>query len=240
MKQHLIFIFCIITGFNSGISAQVAAVHITLTVPAETGDKQKIYIAGSFNNWHAGDSNYRLQNVSKGIYQITLPLFDGKRYEYKYTTGHWNGVEVALNDSNVSNRSFLSAHGKKISDTVMKWKQPAIQEKKPNPQMDSINARKDAVLAKLQPELDNMQGLLKLYIVNMLQEKPSAARHRRLNKQGEKKLKYAYEEMTGLFWDIFTSLTPEQKKEMLKLIDQPGKDSEFLNTLGNALNKVVQ
>jgi len=42
------------------------------SVPLSTPDSAAIYIAGDFNGWNPGDSNFRLAKDSTGVYNITL------------------------------------------------------------------------------------------------------------------------------------------------------------------------
>jgi hypothetical protein len=221
------------------LSAQVAAVNFTVQVPREISNDNNVYIVGSFNYWHPGDSLYKMNKTGKEIYTITLPLFEGRDYQYKYTAGNWDKVEVAANDSDINNRRFFSLNGKSISDTVVKWKKPKAEEKKTiSPQMQKINAMKDSTVAKLKPKLNKMLGLLKLYVENLLQEKPDKKAFRRMNKEALDKIGEIYGGIADLFWNVFVFLRPEQKKMILKAIKEPG-DSDFINTFSKALNDAV-
>jgi hypothetical protein len=224
------------------LSAQVAAVNFTVHVPAVNNDKN-VYIAGSFNYWHAGDSLYKMSKTGEGVYTITLPLFEGRQYEYKYTLGKWDNVEIASNDSNIQNRRFISVNGKSMEDNVAKWARPKPAEKQNmSPMMKKMNAMKDSTLAKLQPELNNMLVLLKAHIQNLLQEKPDKRESKRIRKEADQKLSYIHDEMRKLLHDVLALITPEQKKAILQAISQPGADNnDFINTfmkaVGNAMNE---
>ncbi|MBL7738739.1 MAG: hypothetical protein JNK14_05930 [Chitinophagaceae bacterium] len=223
----------------TGTMAQTAAVNITVHVPAGSYEKG-VYIAGSFNGWQAGDSLYRMMRINETVYTITLPLFDNKTYRYKYTLGNWDKVEIALNDSNVQNRHFMSLNGKSITDTVAKWKQPTKTEKPViSPQMQRINAMKDSTAARLQAELTGMLDLLKPYIRNLLQEYPSERINKRINKKAKKKIGKAYDQVAGLFWNVFTSLQPEQKQAIRKALEGPAAGKDFINTFFNAFNETL-
>lgn len=225
--------------FSANSDAQVAAVTFTVQVPP-ADNVQAVYLAGSFNYWHAGDSLYRMKKISDNRYTLTLPVFDNHSYQYKYTLGHWNRVELAANDSNISNRVFVAANGKQLTDTVMKWKTVLPATAQTNPQMQQINAMKDSALAKLQPELNNMIDFLKQYVQNFLAAKPNAALHRRLDKKVTKKLGSAYRQVTKLLWDVFAAISPEQKKQMNDLLNKPEAQKDFINALGNAFGTVIE
>jgi hypothetical protein len=230
---------CILFNPLINAGAQVAAVHFTVYVPALSDQDKGVYITGSFNYWHAGDSLYRMHKTGEDLYSITLPLFDNEQYEYKYTLGNWNRVEVSSSDSDIHNRMFFSADGKDITDTVMKWKQPQSAANNSNPQLQKMNAMKDSVLASLKPSLNDMQQLLKAYVQNMLKEKPSARIQRRLDKKAEKKLDYAYEQITKLIWNVMAMLSPEQKQMIQKALNSPAGKNDFLNTFTGSLNAAM-
>lgn len=219
------------------LSAQVAAVSVTVRVPLQGSYEKDVYITGSFNGWQAGDSLYRMNRVGDAVYTITLPLFDNKPYQYKYTLGKWDKVEVAFNDSDIENRRFISVNGKTIDDTVAKWKQPKKTEKPVvSPQMQQINAMKDSTMKKIQPELNNLLSLLKAHIQNQLQEHPDEKKDRQIRKEADQKLKFIHDELRKLLQDVLALIPSEQKKELLKGISQPGSDDgDFINTFMKAL-----
>ena len=218
--------------------AQVAAVRVIVKLPLDTASGKRIYIAGSFNGWKPGDSLYQLHPGNDGLYSITLPLFDNAHYAYKYTRGNWNSVEVGKNDSDISNRKFVSKDGLVIMDTVAAWKREVKSE--PSPQMVRINAMKDSTVKSLQPQLNDLMNLLKSYTENWLSDHPSDQVQKKLNKEGKKKLDYIYEQIIQLFGAVFAMLSPDQKAELKKMISLPQQGNDnFLNTLGNGLQKVT-
>ena len=216
--------------------SQVASAHFTVYVPESDNENKPVYIAGSFNYWHAGDSLYKMEKRGPGQYHITLPVFENRTYKYKYTQGSWDNVEVDERDSNINNRFFYSSTGINKIDTVIKWK---ITLPKQNPQLDKINAMKDSVLGKLKPELESMVGLLKDYVQNFLQEHPSKRIHDRLDKKASKKIGEAYQQVTGLFWNVISTLTPEQKISIKKILEEPG-EKDYLNRFFDAFNKALE
>src|SRR5215216_2729643 len=54
----------------------------------------KIFIAGNFNNWNPSstENSFSIDNNGNAYYEIHLQ--EGN-YEYKFTRGGWNKVEVA-------------------------------------------------------------------------------------------------------------------------------------------------
>lgn len=229
-----LFLFSVIS------SAQVAAVTFTVQVPS-IENHQSVYVAGSFNYWHAGDSLYRMKKIGDNRYSLTMPVFENQPYQYKYTLGNWDRVELSAADSNINNRVFYSANGQQITDTVMKWNKPLPPaQNNTNQQLQQINAMKDSALAKLQPELNNMIDFLKQYVQNFLAAEPNAALHRRLDKKVTKKLGSAYRQVTKLLWDVFAAISQEQKKQMNEQLNKPEAQKDFINALGNAFGTVVE
>lgn len=222
-------------------SAQVSSVSLTVHVPALT-DNKHVFIAGSFNNWKANDSLYKMKKLNATTYTIILPVFKNAEYKYKYTLGNWNEVETALNDSNINNRMFVcTSRKKKIADTVMKFAVPKPASKaNTSPQIARMNAMKDSVLNELQPKLNEMLRLLKEYTINLLQENPSIETDNRITADVSKQFADAYGKLNGLFHKISENLTPEQKQKILNTVKAPGADKDFINTLGAAVNGAVK
>jgi hypothetical protein len=220
------------------VSAQVAAVKFTVHIPGESKVSKGVYLAGSFNCWHAADSLYRMNETGNSWYALTIPVFDGMHYEYKYTLGSWEKVEVSRNDSGITNRRFISFNKKDITDTVIRWKQPKTKADS-SEQLRRMVAMKDSLMAKIKPELEGMQELLKTYVQNMLQEKPDKSKHQQLDDQAMQRIGNIYMQITQLFWNICASLSPEQKQKVLKAINQ-SPNNDYLNSFLNAVNTTVK
>jgi hypothetical protein len=218
--------------------AQVAGVKFIVHTPTMQGDSG-VYMAGSFNYWHAKDSLYRMNKIDNNVYAITIPVFASKNYEYKYTLGSWDRVEVALNDSDINNRKFISSVGQSITDTVVKWRQPKNSTTDSSEQLKKIASMKDSLMMKMKPEIEALMGLLKSYAQNMLQDKPDPAAHSRLDEQALHNIANIYKGITQLLWNICATLSPEQKQQVSKAISQPDK-GDFLNSFLGAVNNAVK
>lgn len=223
------------------INAQVASIRLIVSVPPLAEDKT-VFVCGSFNAWKAGDSLYKMKRQDATTYSIVLPVYKNIRYQYKYTTGGWNEVEIALNDSSIKNRSFLSTTTKKkIRDTVIKWAAPnPTVPRSISPQMARINAMKDSVLSGLQPKLNEMLQLLKEYTINLLQVYPSMETDNRITADVTNHFADAYGRINGLFHKVFASMTPEQKQRILTAVTAPGAEKDFINALGAAVNEAMK
>lgn len=222
-------------------NSQISSVRLTVHVPSLSENKN-VYVTGSFNNWKAKDSLYKMKKKDANTYTILLPVFKNVRYQYKYTLGNWNEVEIALNDSNIKNRVFISdARKKKITDTVVKWQPPkAVAQQNINPQMMRITAMKDSVLNGLQPKLNEMLKLLKEYTINLLQEQPNIALDQRITDDVVKHFADAYGRINNLLHKVFGELTLEQKQKILKALNDPKADKDFINILGAAFSEAMK
>lgn len=75
--------------------AQSALAQLTINVtsiPANTPDGAQIYIAGNFNGWNPGLSEYTLTPNGNGTYFISI-LPNVGPVEFKFTRGSWDTVE---------------------------------------------------------------------------------------------------------------------------------------------------
>lgn len=77
---------------------------------------EKIFIAGSFNNWNAKDSSSAFMQDSNGKFFYENENTPEGLYEFKFTRGSWQNVECKKDGSDVENRSV-----KIISDTVFNF-----------------------------------------------------------------------------------------------------------------------
>ena len=222
-------------------NAQVSSVKLIVHIPT-IAENKNVFVAGSFNNWKANDSLYRMNKKDATTYTIVLPVFKNARYQYKYTLGKWDEVEIALNDSNTKNRSFVStSKKKKVTDTVMKWAAPKMTaQKNMSPQFLKMNAMKDSVLKGLQPKLNEMLQLLKEYTTNLLQQNPSDETDKRITANVVNHFADAYGRINDLLHKIFEGLTSEQKQKILSAINTPVRDKDLINTLGAAFNYVMK
>jgi hypothetical protein len=223
--------------FTPAVFGQIAAVRMVLKIPTDTATGKKVYVAGSFNGWKAGDSLYQLHPDHNGLYVITLPLFNNTRYEYKYTRGNWNNVETSIHDSDIHNRKLVSADGLVITDTVAAWKKETATA--PTPQQVRINTMKDSATEALKPLLNDLQQLLYAYAQNWLRDKPNGRVEKKLNKKAEKKLNTIFEQIVQLLGNVMATLSPEQKAALKKMVDDPKGKNDMINTIGNGIQQVT-
>ena len=92
------------------------------SIPENTPIGDTIYIAGNFNGWKSGDSNFMLVNNGDGTFQITFTPTLGT-LEYKFTRGDWTSVEGNEQGQDILNRtlSYTGAQ-QSINVSISNWK----------------------------------------------------------------------------------------------------------------------
>ena len=114
LKKYLAFLFI----FCSSVASAQVTINIT-SVPANTPANASIYIAGSFNNWDPGNTNYILTN-NGGTYSITLPAGAGT-IQFKFTLGSWATNETTASGAQLPNRTFTYGNGNTINLSIARW-----------------------------------------------------------------------------------------------------------------------
>ena len=103
--------------------------HIDLRTPDSTPEDARVYIAGNFNGWDPGNSDYRLFKDEKGMWTGDFVVPRGK-VEYKYTLGGWAQVEISIDGADIDNRTkVLTEKQMKSYDEVAAWR---TDDKTPN------------------------------------------------------------------------------------------------------------
>lgn len=115
--QGLILI-CLLL-FIPNLQAQLT---ITVTsIPTATPQGDKIYIAGTFNNWNPGNTAYQLSDHHDGTWSITFAPSPGT-LEYKFTRGSWQTVEGTSEGGFRPNRTYTYAGGvQSTSVSIAGW-----------------------------------------------------------------------------------------------------------------------
>lgn len=87
-----------------------------------------VFVAGNFNNWQAGDDNYRMQQLGPGHYQLRLHTNAGlpaHLIEYKYVRGGWDYVELDAYGNATHNRQLPFRQRHSI-DKVPVWSKSGL------------------------------------------------------------------------------------------------------------------
>ena len=84
-----IFLFLLLASFK--LFAQFT-LRIEITATPASHKEDTIFVAGNFNNWNAGDTNYifKKENDKLVIEIKNLPL---DTYQFKFTRGSWQKTE---------------------------------------------------------------------------------------------------------------------------------------------------
>ncbi|MCU0471004.1 MAG: alpha/beta hydrolase-fold protein [Arcicella sp.] len=95
--------------------------YFELTTPVE--DERPVYLSGNFNAWLPDREELRLQKVEEGKYVLKFPetIKLPETFEYKYTKGGWNQVELDEFGNPTSNRVAKTKTGV-FHDFVPHWR----------------------------------------------------------------------------------------------------------------------
>ncbi len=102
----------------------------TLKLITTTDDDRPVYVAGTFNNWTAGDATYRMEADDKpGTYRRTFHFEANEKVEYKYTRGGWEGVELGLYGESTLNHLRHTGKPWSVPDRVENWASSGLEYK---------------------------------------------------------------------------------------------------------------
>jgi len=114
--KHSLTLVIFLLQFCCGFSQ---VVFIIQSVPAVTPISDGIFIAGSFNNWAAGNPEYELTQIINGKKAITLDISGS--ILCKFTRGSWTSVEGNASGNYLPDRTFQVVSGDTISITILSW-----------------------------------------------------------------------------------------------------------------------
>lgn len=106
-----------------GWERQVVYDLIIEQIPENTPKDSKIYIAGNFNNWDAGNPDFELRRNINGQYVFKL-YTDLQKIEYKFTRGSWETVEARESGKARPNRTIFrdsSIDNKAVTCQIEGW-----------------------------------------------------------------------------------------------------------------------
>jgi len=90
-----------------GMSGMASAESINLVFQVVEPDSKpglSVYLAGNFQGWNPGDSNYQLDDLGNGLYEISRSFEVGQTIQFKFTQGSWETVEKGPGGEEISNR----------------------------------------------------------------------------------------------------------------------------------------
>lgn len=220
-------------------NAQTTVVRFTVELPEpRIPADSSVYLAGNFNGWNAHDENYRMKRLDDRRYQLDVPCFANRNYEYKYTLGDWAYVERAADGSEISNRKLFSSKKAKADDKVVKWNVPVAKVQKAQPFLQSLTdsqkakmaAVKDSMALSLGAIVPRLKDLLGKTNENLLLENPNPTLSKELRGQFSSEIG----ELLGKIYDglgeLVEELSPEQR-EMLRKVVRDSEDPAALINL---------
>src|SRR5688500_13335010 len=119
--------FFVITLCFSNISLGQYKVKFGIKQLSGSHSADKIFIAGSFNNWDPSskDHNFNIEESRTGYVEIILPAGN---YEYKFTRGAWDKVESTADGKDIDNRKLVLLKDTIIYISIPGWKDDHISE----------------------------------------------------------------------------------------------------------------
>lgn len=90
-------------------------------IPEYTPDDYYIYIAGTFNDWDPGNTDYILKENKKGKYYIKIPEYNDE-IEFKFTLGSWDYEEQNEYHHNIPNRVYRFGYADTLRLSIPNWK----------------------------------------------------------------------------------------------------------------------
>lgn len=120
IKNFRVVSFCIAFLVSCFFSfAQYKVSFVINTLPSYHKPSDKIFLAGSFNNWNAQDEKLLLRKVNE-TNGITIELAKGM-YQYKFTKGGWDKVESGNNGFPTENRKIIVNNDTVINVEIEHW-----------------------------------------------------------------------------------------------------------------------
>lgn len=101
---------------------------LVLTKLPPSQNLSKIYLSGSFNNWHPKDESNTFKKDARGLYYINYTFTNKDAVYYKITLGGWENRELKANGAEMNNRILLKTDADTQYLSVGRWalKQPSI------------------------------------------------------------------------------------------------------------------
>lgn len=99
-----------------------------ISLPKDTPENAKIFMANSANNWNPIDPNFELKKDNSGNYVLEIPKNDGT-LEYKFTQGSWETAEGDENGTHLENRKiFFSDSPQTIENQILSWEKSTAKK----------------------------------------------------------------------------------------------------------------
>jgi Spy/CpxP family protein refolding chaperone len=245
MKKLLVFLCCLVIGLfaHNAVSARTTVVRFLVELPGQgISQDSAVYIAGSFNGWNPKDENYRMTRKDSHHYELDVPCFADKNYEYKYTLGGWDYVEKTIDGKDIDNRKFTSLKKLKIKDSVFAWNVPAPKKDAQNSlsamlskeQIAQMMQMKDSITKNLAPVIPQLMGILKKFNSNLLADRPDRELQKQYNGEAVGIVSQILESLTNTLIKVSDVLTPEQKQKLRDAMKNSTNPGDLINMITNS------
>src|SRR5688572_5693584 len=114
------FMMLLALAAGSQLSAQYRVRIQVARLPAGATAEQ-IFLAGNFNGWNPADLNFKMIKSETGSFSLTLENIPAGDYEFKFTKGSWQTVEMGSNGANVSNRTLRLSSDTTLALSIGGW-----------------------------------------------------------------------------------------------------------------------
>lgn len=109
------------------------------SIPTNTPVSDRIYIAGTMNNWNPGSAAYQLTKDNDGTFVITFTPAIGT-VKFKFTRGSWDKVEGTAQGNFIPDRAVsYSGVAKTIDLTIAGWEGNGNQTSSASPQVSILS-----------------------------------------------------------------------------------------------------
>ncbi len=125
--RPLQILICILNIFYSLTAFSQITIIIDSLPSSIDYQKEKIYVAGNFNNWNPSDDKYIMRN-DKGKYSITFTPQNTGPIEFKFTRGGWETGEVLKNGGFQPNHTYRYHPGLLVHEKIQSWQDVAPEK----------------------------------------------------------------------------------------------------------------
>ena len=245
MKKLFVLLCCVVSGLfvHNAVNAQTTVIRFMVELPGQgISQDSTVYIAGSFNGWNPKDENYRMIRQDNRHYNLEVPCFTNKKYEYKYTLGGWEHVEKNPEGKDIENRKFTSIRKLKIKDSIAAWNVQASEKDGQNPlaglltkeQIEQMMQIKDSITKNLAPAIPQLVGIVQKVNMNLLADTPNLALGKQYNSEVIGVVSQILESVTSTLMKALDVLSPEQKQKIRELMKNSTNPGDLINLITNS------
>jgi len=103
LKLSLVVLLHLSSGMLYGFNSTSDITFIIESLPANTPDKDTIFVCGNFNDWKINDPEYALHRRTDGKLYVRVP-FNTDTLQFKFSRGDWMNMETGSDNNYIPNR----------------------------------------------------------------------------------------------------------------------------------------